>query len=762
MPHLLPCGVLNLTPQGKIEGLKAVVKKLYILLLTLILVGLAGEVWAFPRFPHTFYGTVKKDGANVPDGTIVSAWIGGVQYAYASTSTYGTDSVYAVNVPADDPDTPTKEGGVTGEIVSFKVGGQTADQTAIFSSGTRTSLNITIVSFNLAISINPSDSGSVSKNPDHLTYGNGDQVQLTATGKPGYTFSNWTGGAPNPPNSTNPIQVTVTGNTSVTANFTQDQYTLTVSVSPSGAGSVTWNPNQPTYVYGDVVTLTATENPGYRFGSWSGAASGTTNPITITMDGIKTVRANFTATPGGGLPPGPTVPYTVMTSPADQQIVVDGVSYTTPNTFNWVTGSTHTLSASSPQSGPSGTRYAFSSWSDGELQDHTITVPSASTTYTANFATQYCLTTAVNPAGAGTVSPSGTNWYDSGQSVSISVTAGSSYNFSGWSGDLTGSASTTSLTMNGPKNVTAQLIAIPEAVISCPDSGIQCLERADGGNDSDNLANGKPKVDLEYEFKVVVQDTGGIPQNLKLFMTQRSNPLVTDFYSYDMSCSGDYKRGATCTYRTMLGPAAVHKFYFEAKMLDGTTIRYPNTGYITGPVIQLLTGYNLVGIPRNINNANPDSSNAFGTSRTYGWNGTLGYYTKVTTADPVMAGEGYFAYKEADTLPEHGTYNDIQDSEYSYGLTSGWNIISNPYAGNVKLSDIMVKKGNNQPVSWTQAITNGWLVNAVYYYNGSDWGKTYKFETSDDGATLVPWMGYWIYLNSADDTYSLVFPKPGK
>jgi hypothetical protein len=286
------------------------------------------------------------------------------------------------------------------------------------------------------------------------------------------------------------------------------------------------------------------------------------------------------------------------------------------------------------------------------------------------------------------------------------------------------------------------------------------VERTDGGDDSNNLVNGKPKVDVEYEFKIIVQDTGGNAQYVRLLMTQRNNPADSDCYAYDMSCNGDYATGANCTYQTMLGPAAVYKFYFEAKTSNGTIIRHPNTGYITGPVIQLLTGFNLVGIPRNINNASLDGRIAFGTTRTYRWHADLGYYTEVTTADPAIVGEGCFAYKEADTLPEHGTYNDIEDAEYSYGLISGWNIISNPYAGKVNLSDIRVKKGNNQPVSWTQAITNGWLVNALYYYNGSNWGKTYTFETSDDGAKLVPWMGYWIYLNAADDTYSLVFPKP--
>ncbi|MEW6214533.1 MAG: putative metal-binding motif-containing protein, partial [Nitrospirota bacterium] len=297
--------------------------------------------------------------------------------------------------------------------------------------------------------------------------------------------------------------------------------------------------------------------------------------------------------------------------------------------------------------------------------------------------------------------------------------------------------------------------------LSCTDSSIQCVKRIDSGDDGDNLVDGKPKVDAEYEFRVVVTGTGCTPQYVKLFVTQRSNPVPEDFYGYSMTCSGDFSSGATCTYKTKLGPAAVHKFYFEAKFSDGATIKkYPETGYITGPEVQLLTGYNLVGAPRDINTANLDGQNAFGSSITYRWDADLGYYTKVTTLNPVKVGEGYFTYKANDTLLELADYGDVLESEYTYQLKHGWNIISNPYAGNVKLPDIKVQKGSGTPVSWEDATDNGWIVNAIYYYNGRDWGKTYSFETADDGATLVPWMGYWVYLNKDDDTYSLVIPKP--
>ena len=51
------------------------------------------------------------------------------------------------------------------------------------------------------------------------------------------------------------------------------------------------------YDPGATATLTATPNPGYRFAGWTGAASGTTNPLTITMDADKSVGATFEPDP---------------------------------------------------------------------------------------------------------------------------------------------------------------------------------------------------------------------------------------------------------------------------------------------------------------------------------------------------------------------------------------------------------------------------------------------------------------------------------
>jgi len=73
------------------------------------------------------------------------------------------------------------------------------------------------------------------------------------------------------------------GNKSVTANFTQNNYSLTIN---AANGTVGKSPDKTSYVYGDVVTLTATASAGYSFNSWSGDITGSTNPTTITINGV--------------------------------------------------------------------------------------------------------------------------------------------------------------------------------------------------------------------------------------------------------------------------------------------------------------------------------------------------------------------------------------------------------------------------------------------------------------------------------------------
>lgn len=89
--------------------------------------------------------------------------------------------------------------------------------------------------------------------------------------------------------------------------------------------------------------------------------------------------------------------------------------------------------------------------------------------YTYNIApavvTTYNLTTAVSPAGGGTINPAaGVHPYDVGEVVNVTATPASGYTFSNWGGDCSGSG-TCSVTMNGNKNVTAYFTSVSAGIL---------------------------------------------------------------------------------------------------------------------------------------------------------------------------------------------------------------------------------------------------------------------------------------------------------
>src|SRR6185369_14424387 len=71
------------------------------------------------------------------------------------------------------------------------------------------------------------------------------------------------------------------------------QRSLTVNVTPAGAGTVAKSPNQASYDNGTSVQLTASPATGWSFSAWSGAVTGSTNPVSVVMDADKTVTATF-------------------------------------------------------------------------------------------------------------------------------------------------------------------------------------------------------------------------------------------------------------------------------------------------------------------------------------------------------------------------------------------------------------------------------------------------------------------------------------
>jgi beta-lactamase superfamily II metal-dependent hydrolase len=81
----------------------------------------------------------------------------------------------------------------------------------------------------------------------------------------------------------------VTADHTIAATFSADAYALTVAT--VGAQTVTKSPDQPSYLYGSSVQLTATPAAGWAFTGWSGDAGGTANPLDLTITGNTSVTA---------------------------------------------------------------------------------------------------------------------------------------------------------------------------------------------------------------------------------------------------------------------------------------------------------------------------------------------------------------------------------------------------------------------------------------------------------------------------------------
>ena len=348
-----------------------------------------------------------------------------------------------------------------------------------------------VVYYTITTEVTPSGAGTITGGG---TYPAGSSITLEAVNNPGWTFAHWQDN-----NSSNPRTITVTGDATYTATFTQDNYVITTNVSPAGAGTVTGG---GAYHYGNVATLTATANSGYEFAGWNDG--NTDNPRAITVTQSETYTAFFnevgttmyavtasvnpvgagTVTGTGTFPAGTVTTLeavanagytfdhwqdgitanprtvtvnnnmnftayftrnqyiiTVVASPSNGGIVSGGGAY--------YYGDYTTLTAI-PNSG-----YEFVGWSDGSNEpNHTVMV-TGNATYTATFAaggsTYYTVSAYVSPTGAGTVSGTGT--FPAGSTTTLTAIANSGYAFDHWNDGSTTNPRT--VTVNNNMSFTA-------------------------------------------------------------------------------------------------------------------------------------------------------------------------------------------------------------------------------------------------------------------------------------------------------------------
>ena len=283
------------------------------------------------------------------------------------------------------------------------------------------------------LTVNTEGSGSV--NPSAGTYASGTVVNVTATPDIGWTFNNWSGDVPSGHETDNPVTITMDSNKTVTAHFTEDQYTLTVII--DGNGTVIKNPDQTTYTYGTIVELTANPDSGWSFSHWSSDLSGSNNPKYITMDSDKTVTAHFTEDQ-----------YTLT-------VIIDGngTVIKNPDQTTYTYGTIVELTAN-PDSG-----WSFSHWSSdlsGSNNPEYITMDSDKTV-TAHFTyvAEYTLTIIIDGICGWVIKSPDYPTYPHGTVVMLTAQTVQGWSFTHWSGDLNGSNNPEYITMDSDKTVTA-------------------------------------------------------------------------------------------------------------------------------------------------------------------------------------------------------------------------------------------------------------------------------------------------------------------
>ena len=204
--------------------------------------------------------------------------------------------------------------------------------------------NITATFKIIAYSIQISTVGNGVANGTGI-YSHGDTITFLAAPSTGYNFKEWSGsGITNSNNST--LSLTITEDLNLTATFSRSSYSFNLSAGIGGSV----NDVNSTQLYGELVSLNAVPDTGYRFASWEGNSTFTDRfsaSTQVTLLGDANISASFAPQS-----------YTINISTKGEGTA------TGAGTYNY--GDTVSLLAE-PTTG-----YYFSQWSGDGIEDSNI------------------------------------------------------------------------------------------------------------------------------------------------------------------------------------------------------------------------------------------------------------------------------------------------------------------------------------------------------------------------------------------------------
>jgi hypothetical protein len=353
-------------------------------------------------------------------------------------------------------------------------GGCTGNGTCVVTMTAATSVTATFAngSAGLAVTKSGTGTGTVSSNPAGINCGttcsgnfsNGTTVILTATADPGSTFAGWSGAC----SGTGTCSVMIMTGTpvAVTANFTLDTETLSVTKSGTGGGTVTSAPSgiscgatcSSSYNYNTQVTLTATPNGTSTFAGWSGGGCTGTGTCVVPMTAATTVNAQFT-----------TIQYNLTVKPQGT-----GTGTTTSSDGNITCGAScsqlYNAGTSVTLTAAPATGSVFVGWVGGGACNGSssttcvLTMSADTIAYPQYNITQKTLTVSTSGSATGTVTsaPAGiscgascSSAFNYGTQVTLTATPATGYSFTGWSGGGCTGTGTCAVTMTADTAVTA-------------------------------------------------------------------------------------------------------------------------------------------------------------------------------------------------------------------------------------------------------------------------------------------------------------------
>jgi hypothetical protein len=347
-------------------------------------------------------------------------------------------------------------------------------------------------------------------------------VTLTAIPATGYDWRSWTG---TDNDTANPATVSMNNNKQISVAF-DPRSSLVInsqlvigSVISFGEGSVTVSPApgaDDKYNRNTVVTLTATPAAGYGWKNWLGTADDTTNPATVTISSDKHIvvsfEQRFQLTVNSQLVTGSTITVpegSISINPA-------------PGTDrNYTKDSALTLTAT-PASG-----YRFDHWggdATGKTNPATVTMTS-NRSVTAVFVKSFNLTITISPSTGGAVLPTA-GAFDDGAIVALTATPAAGYRFDHWSGDATGTAAATTITMSANRSVTAVFVKIYSLTISVSPAVGGTVAPTSGTYDENAAVNVIATPAAGYRFDHWEGDATGNASSTSVTMNANKNVVA--------------------------------------------------------------------------------------------------------------------------------------------------------------------------------------------------------------------------------------------